>query len=104
MKIILTGSLGNIGKPLTKHLVQKGHSVVVISSKAERQKEIEALGAKGAIGSIRDVAFLTRTFTGADIVYLMEPGNPAMFFDKTFDIYESIRELVTIYKKAVGQS
>ncbi len=47
MKIILTGSLGNISKPLTKYLVGKGNTVTVISSKAERQKEIEALGAKG---------------------------------------------------------
>ena len=104
MKIIVTGSLGNISKPLTKDLVHKGHSVVVISSKAHRQKEIEALGATAAIGSIRDVAFLTRTFTGADIVYLMEPGDPAHFFDPTFDIYENIRVLVTGYKKAVEQS
>jgi glycogen synthase len=29
MKIIATGSLGNISKPLTKELIQKGHSVTV---------------------------------------------------------------------------
>ena len=38
MKIVVTGSLGHIGKPLTEELVQKGHSVTVISSKAEKQK------------------------------------------------------------------
>lgn len=43
MKIVLTGSLGNINKPLTKELVQKGHSVTVISSKAERQKKLKPL-------------------------------------------------------------
>jgi nucleoside-diphosphate-sugar epimerase len=32
MKIVVTGSLGNISKPLTKELVQKKHSVTVISS------------------------------------------------------------------------
>jgi uncharacterized protein YbjT (DUF2867 family) len=58
MKITITGSLGNISKPLTKELVQKGHTVTVISSNAERQKEIEALGAKAAIGSMGDVNFL----------------------------------------------
>ncbi len=36
MNIVLTGSLGNISKPLAQELVQKGHSVTVISSKAER--------------------------------------------------------------------
>ena len=72
MNIVLTGSLGHISKPLTKILIEKGHSVTVISSKEERQKDIESLGAKAAIGTMEDVEFLTKTFTGADIVYLME--------------------------------
>ena len=45
MNIIVTGSLGIISKPLTKELVQKGHQVMVISSKPERQKDIETLEA-----------------------------------------------------------
>lgn len=57
MKIIVTGSLGHISKPLTQTLVQKGHSVAVISSKSERQAAIEAIGAKAAIGTIEDVNF-----------------------------------------------
>jgi len=73
MKIIITGSLGNISNPLTRELVQKGHSVIVISSKADKQKDIEALGAKAAIGTIEDVHFLTATFTSADAVYCMIP-------------------------------
>ena len=75
MKIIITGSLGHIGKPLTEELVQKGHSVTVISSNPERQKEIEALGAIAAIGSVEDVDFLIATFTGADMVHAMIPPN-----------------------------
>ena len=71
MKIIVTGSLGYIGRPITKELVKKGHSVTVISSNAERQKEIEALGAKAAIGSMENADFLTETFTDADAVYCM---------------------------------
>ncbi len=104
MKIILTGSLGNISKPLTKELVQKGHAVTVISSKADRQKEIEALGAAAAIGSINDLDFVTRTFTGADIVYLMEPTYPERFMDKTYDPYKTVTDLVATYKKAVDHS
>jgi len=50
MNIVITGSIGHIGKPLTQKLVQNGHSVTVIASKAERQAEIEALGAKAATG------------------------------------------------------
>lgn len=37
MNIVVTGSLGNISKPLTQELVQKRHSVTIISSKAGRQ-------------------------------------------------------------------
>ncbi|MGF6925104.1 uncharacterized protein YbjT (DUF2867 family) [Chitinophaga sp. W2I13] len=73
MKIIVTGSLGNISQPLTTELVQKGHTVVVISSSPERQKDIEALGAAAAIGTLEDVDFLAATFTGADAVYCMIP-------------------------------
>ena len=73
MKITLTGSLGQIGKPLTQGLVQNGHSVMVISRNPEKQKEIEALGATAAIGSIEDVRFLATAFQGADAIYCMDP-------------------------------
>jgi len=73
MKYVITGSLGNISKPLTKKLVSAGHDVTVISSQENKKAAIEALGAKAAIGSVQDVAFLTKTFTGADAVYTMVP-------------------------------
>lgn len=104
MKIIVTGSLGNISKPLTKELIQKGHSVTVISSKTGRQKEIEAMGAKAAIGTMQDVDFLTTTFSGADIVYLMEAGGPENMFNESYDLNEATREIVNAYKKAVEVS
>jgi uncharacterized protein YbjT (DUF2867 family) len=77
MKIIVTGSLGHISKPLTEELVAKGHTVRVVSSNPDKQKEIEALGAIAAIGTLADVDFLTATFTGADAVYTMVPPNYA---------------------------
>lgn len=73
MKYVITGSLGNISKPLAETLIAAGHEVIVVSSKAEKVEQIEALGAKAAIGSVEDVAFLTKTFTGADAVYTMVP-------------------------------
>lgn len=75
MNIVIAGSLGHISKPLTETLVQQGHTVTLISSKADRQADIETLGAKAAIGSLEDAAFLTATFTGADAVYCMIPPN-----------------------------
>ena len=32
MKITLTGSLGNVSKPLAKKLINNGHQVTIISS------------------------------------------------------------------------
>ena len=75
MNIVLTGSLGNISKPLTQDLAKKGHSVTVISSDPDKQKDIEALKAKAAIGKLEDINFLASTFAGADAVYCMIPMN-----------------------------
>jgi len=102
MKIVITGSLGNIGKSLTPILTKKGHEVVVITTKVENQRSIEALGAKAVIGSINDVDFLTKTFNGAAIVYLMETweavGN---LFDQEIDFKSGFHHIANNYKKAV---
>lgn len=73
MKYIVTGSLGNISKPLAERLVAAGHQVTVVSSSPEKAAEIEKLGAKAAIGTVQDVEFLSKTFSGADAVYTMVP-------------------------------
>ena len=73
MHYVITGSLGNIGKPLVTQLCKEGHSITVISSEAEKAKQIEALGATAAIGTVEDVPFLTETFRGADAVFTMMP-------------------------------
>jgi len=102
MKIVLTGSLGHIGKPLARELVQKGHDVTVISSNPAKHKDIEALGAKAAIGNIEDVDFLTLTFKGADAVYcLFAPGG---FFDPNYDLMAKITQWARAYKDAIHQS
>jgi uncharacterized protein YbjT (DUF2867 family) len=102
MKIILTGSLGHIGKPLTAELVQKGHAVTVISSNSEKQKDIQALGATAAIGSIEAVDFLTATFTGADAVYSMVPPNN--YFDPTLDLKEYVHRIGNNYAQVIQES
>ncbi len=102
MKIILTGSLGHIGKPLTATLVNKGHTVTVISSKPERKRDIEAMGAIAAIGSIEDAGFLTAAFTGADAVYCMLP--PPNFLDVKLDLAAACRNLTNNYAQAIQQS
>lgn len=103
MEITITGSLGHISKPLTQELVQRGHSVTVISSKPDKQTDIEALGAKAAIGSLDDVDFLIASFAGADAVYTMVP--PANYFDHSLDLlgyYERIGKNYAQAIEAVG--
>jgi uncharacterized protein YbjT (DUF2867 family) len=73
MKIVIIGSLGNIGRNLTSMLVDSGHNVVGIGRKSENKQEIEALGAQVAIGSVSDKDFLAGVFTGADAAFTMVP-------------------------------
>jgi uncharacterized protein YbjT (DUF2867 family) len=73
MKYVLAGSLGHINKPLAIQLVNAGNDVTIISSNAERKQQIEAIGAKAAIGSVEDVNFLTNIFKGADAVFTLIP-------------------------------
>ncbi len=99
MKIIVSGSLGHISKPLTEELVKKGHAVTVVSSNPEKQKDIEALGANAAIGSLEDADFLASTFAGADSAYCMTPPSYA-----EPDQVSYFRIIANNYASAIQQS
>jgi uncharacterized protein YbjT (DUF2867 family) len=100
MKIIVTGSLGHISKPLTKELAGKGHQVSVVSSKPDKQEAIEAIsGARAAIGSVQDAGFLARTFEGADAVYTMVP--PISYFDPHIDAVGYFSSIGNTYAEAI---
>lgn len=73
VKIVITGSLGNISKPLTEMLLANSHHVTVICSDPAKAAAIAALGATAAIGSLTDGDFLRQTLTGADALYAMTP-------------------------------
>ncbi|WP_395063242.1 NAD(P)H-binding protein [Flavobacterium sp.] len=102
MKIIVSGSLGNIGQPLTKELVKNGHQVTVISSDQKKQKAIEDLGANAAIGSLEDASFLTATFTNADAVYIMVPPNN--YFNHDLDLLAYYKRIGANYAEAIQSS
>lgn len=99
MKITVTGSIGNIGKPLVQKLVANGHQVTVITSKQHNTGIIEDMGAKAVTGSVGDINLLTSTFTGADIVYTMVPS----FFGAA-DLLEFYRSVGENYGEAIRQS
>lgn len=96
MKYVITGGAGNISKPLTEKLLKAGHDVTVISRNMENIRSLMRLGAKPAIGSVNDTAFLIKTFTGADAVYTMVPPNYA-----TNDMKASIAEVGKNYTEAL---
>jgi len=77
MKIIITGSTGNISKPLTTMLVEADHEVSVITSDDKKTDEIKGLGAEPLVGSVEDADFLLDAFHAADAVYTMIPPNMA---------------------------
>ncbi|WP_439558767.1 SDR family oxidoreductase, partial [Dyadobacter sp.] len=102
MKIVLTGSLGHISKPLAKILIGNGHEVTVISSSPERQQQIGELGATAAIGTFEDVDFLAKTFTGADAVYTMVAAHS--YFTKDLDVIGFYKQLGQNYAEAIQQA
>jgi uncharacterized protein YbjT (DUF2867 family) len=102
MKITITGSLGNISKPLAIALIAQGHEVTVVSSNADKRDEIEAIGAKAAIGSLEDVSFIATAFTGADAVYTMVP--PGNYFDHDLDLFDYYVRLGKNYAAAIAQT
>lgn len=105
MKIVITGSIGNIGKPLTQKLVHQGHDVTVITSKAAKRAEIELLHARAAVGTFFDADFLSETFAGADIVYLMEAWEGiGSVFDKDKDFVAAFDHIGNNYKTAVERA
>jgi uncharacterized protein YbjT (DUF2867 family) len=102
MKIVVTGSLGHIGKPLSQDLVEKGHKVTVISSDPKKQRAIEELGAVAAIGSVHDAEFLANVFSGADAVYTMVP--PVNYMQPDLDPVQHFSNIGNSYASAILQA
>jgi len=101
MKITVLGSLGNINRNYLPRLISDGHDVTVITSSKDRINDIEVLGAKATVGSNRDVEFLTQTFKGSDVVYLMISG---INYTSGIDMWQTSIELSEIYRMAIQNS
>lgn len=94
MKITLLGSLGNVNRIVVPKLVQAGHDVTVITTNPQRVAAIEALDAHAAVGTMTDAAFLTKQFTGRDVVYLMISGTAT-------DLFAAAQQQAEIFKSAI---
>jgi nucleoside-diphosphate-sugar epimerase len=99
MKVTVTGSLGNISRILTEKLVSAGHEVKVVTSNAERAKEIEQLNAIPLVGSIEDFELVKKAFAGSEAVYLMIPPN-----FQTADLKQYIKTVGEQYANALKET
>ena len=73
--IVITGATGKTGSAVAEALIAKGQKVRVIGRDAAKLKGFTAKGAEAAVGDLGDRAFLTKTFKGADAVYVLIPPN-----------------------------
>lgn len=99
MKIVITGSLGNVSKALAEILLPKGHLVTIVTSDPKKVSAIKAMGARPAVGSISGAKFLAKSFKGADVVYTMVPPNWGVSDYKNY-----IRETGAKYREAIVAS
>lgn len=95
MKYVITGGAGNIARPLAEILLSKGQDVTVIGRNADHLKPLTEKGAKAAIGSVEDPAFLKKAFEGADAVYTMVPPQFAA------DSLQAYRQVGANYAQAI---
>jgi uncharacterized protein YbjT (DUF2867 family) len=72
---VVSGASGNIGKAVALALLAQGKAVRVIGRAADKLAPLVAKGAEAAIGSLDDVAFLSKALAGARGAFLMIPPN-----------------------------
>lgn len=72
-KYVITGATGNTGHIIAENLLATGQSVTAIGRNADKLANLVAKGATPAVGDLADAGFLTKTFEGAEAVYLMIP-------------------------------
>ena len=99
MNYVITGGAGNTSKPIAEKLLAAGHRVTVIGRNQAHLAELTEKGAIAAIGSVEDVAFLKKTFAGADAVYTMVPPNFAATSLKDYN-----EQIVKNYVEAIRTS
>src|SRR5438128_3916943 len=71
--VVVTGATGHVGGTLARALRARGVPVRVMGRSADRLGELVRQGAEPRVGSIDDVAFLTKAFSGATAVFAMVP-------------------------------
>jgi uncharacterized protein YbjT (DUF2867 family) len=98
-KYLITGSLGNISKPIVEGLVKGGNTVSVITGSRDRMADIEKLGVKALVGNLFDATFVDTAFQDIDVAYTMIPP-----IWQTTDWRKSQNEIANHYFNALQKS
>jgi uncharacterized protein YbjT (DUF2867 family) len=75
MKIIITGTTGQVGRHLTSLLDFKQHEIVLLTRQAAKLKAEAARGATVLEGDMLDAAFMSRALAGAETLFFLPPPN-----------------------------
>ena len=70
------GATGNIGGRIAEQLLASGHTVRALGRSLDKLAGLKAKGAQVLAGDAHDAAYLTKAFTGADGLFVMQPPNP----------------------------
>jgi uncharacterized protein YbjT (DUF2867 family) len=72
---VVTAATGRIGGRVARGLLEDRHDVHVIGRNPERLRALADLGARVFRGDVRDASFVEESFQGADVAFLLVPGN-----------------------------
>lgn len=74
MRIAITTPTGNIGRNLTKRLLdQGGHELILLARNPGKLQDEQARGAKVIKGDLRDAAYVSKATHGADALFFLCP-------------------------------
>jgi len=69
VRVALTGGSGVVGRPLVRHLIERGHQVQALAHSAGSALVLEQLGARPIIGDVLDQDSLHSLVAGTDRVF-----------------------------------
>lgn len=74
MRVFVTGASGQVGLPLVRELVGRGHSVAALVRTPAKEEAVRSAGAEVIAGSMADRAALERGVAGCDVVMHLAGG------------------------------
>jgi uncharacterized protein YbjT (DUF2867 family) len=70
---VVLGATGHTGKPIAEGLLEKKHTVRIVSRHSDKAADLIQKGAQHYVGDSTDASFLFRVFAGADALYALIP-------------------------------